>query len=143
MPQPSHPFCGSPLSALSCTGDPSPVGITPGEWFRKAEKSSRISSLDMMAVLLLMQPRMCFTFQAASAHCWFISNYSPISIPKSLFVGLISNYSSPSLYQCWDCFYHEVHMCSCTTCSHTSPGAAHEVTKRLENSFISTSSLEM
>ncbi|KAK4818250.1 hypothetical protein QYF61_009425 [Mycteria americana] len=62
------------------------------------EQSGRISSLDLLAKLLLMQPRIRLAFCAVSAHCRLMSSFLSISIPKSFSSGLLSITSSPSLY---------------------------------------------
>jgi len=40
----------------------------------RAEQRGRITSLDLLVMLLLMQPRIWLAFQAASAHCWLMLN---------------------------------------------------------------------
>ena len=43
----------------------------------RAEQRVRITSTDLLATLLLMQPRIQMAFWAASAHCWTKSSSSP------------------------------------------------------------------
>ncbi|KAK4832076.1 hypothetical protein QYF61_020632 [Mycteria americana] len=57
----------------------------------------RITSLDLLATLLLMQPRIWLAFWAASTHCQLMSSFSSTSTPKSSSAGLLSIPSSPSL----------------------------------------------
>ncbi|NXM28115.1 F120B protein, partial [Oxyruncus cristatus] len=59
----------------------------------------RISSLDLLATLLLMQPRMQLAFWAASAHCWVRSSCLSSNTLKSLF-ELLSIHSPSHLYLC-------------------------------------------
>ena len=63
----------------------------------RAEQRGRITSLDLLATLL-MQPRTRLALRAASAHCQLMSSLSSISTPKSLSAELLSIPSSPSLY---------------------------------------------
>ena len=67
----------------------------------RAEQRDRITSLYLLAMLLLMQPRIQLTFWTASTHCWVMSSFSSTSPPKSFLSGLLSTPSSPSLYRYW------------------------------------------
>jgi len=40
----------------------------------RAEQRGRITSLDLLATLLLMQPRLRLAFWAVSTHCWVTSS---------------------------------------------------------------------
>jgi len=62
------------------------------------EKRGRIPSLDLLATLFLMQPRIQLAFWAASAHWWLMATFSAIGTPKSFSAGLLSISSSSSLY---------------------------------------------
>jgi len=42
-----------------------------------------MTSLDLLATLVLMQPRIQLAFWAGSAHCQLMSNFSSTSVPKS------------------------------------------------------------
>lgn len=67
----------------------------------------RFTSLALLVVLLLMQPRMQLAFWAVSTHWQPVPSYASTSTPKSFFAGLLSNNSLPSLYLClglsWPC----------------------------------------
>ncbi|KAK4812332.1 hypothetical protein QYF61_017109 [Mycteria americana] len=60
----------------------------------RAEQRGRITSLDLLATLLFMQPRIWLAFWAASAHCQLTSSFSSTSTPKSFSAGLLSIPSS-------------------------------------------------
>ena len=45
----------------------------------------RITSLDLLAALLLVQPRIWLAFWAARVHCWFTSSLPSTSTPKVFF----------------------------------------------------------
>jgi len=68
---------------------------------KKVEYRGRIPSLDLLATLLLMKPRIRLAFWAASAHCRLMLSFSSTSTPKSFSSGLLSSHSSPSLYLCF------------------------------------------
>jgi len=63
----------------------------------RAEQRGRITSLALLATLLLMQPRVRLAFQAASASCQLTSSFSFTSTPMSFLAGLLSVSSPPSL----------------------------------------------
>ena len=50
----------------------------------------RRTSLDLLATLLLMHPRMPLAFLAARAHCWLMVNLSSTRTPRSLSAQLLS-----------------------------------------------------
>jgi len=54
----------------------------------------RITSLDLLATLLLMQPKIWWIFWAASTHCQLMASFSSTSTPKSFSSGLLSIPSS-------------------------------------------------
>ena len=60
-----------------------------------------ITSLTLLAMLLLMQPRIQLAFWAARAHCWLMSSLPSISTLRSFLAELLSILSSPSLYWQW------------------------------------------
>ena len=66
----------------------------------RAEYRGRIPSLDLLATLLLMQPRIRLAFWAASTHCWVILSFLSTNTLKYFSLGLLSIPSSPSLYLC-------------------------------------------
>ena len=66
----------------------------------KAEQMGRIPSLDLLALLLLMQPRIRLAVWAVNAQCQVMLNLLSTSTPKSSFSGLLSIHSPPSLYLC-------------------------------------------
>ena len=63
----------------------------------RAEQRGRITSLDLLATLLLMQSSVQLAFWAVSAHCWLMPSFSSTSTPKSFSAGLLSIPSSPVL----------------------------------------------
>ena len=69
---------------------------TPGEVSQ--EQRGRITSLDLLITLLLMQLRIWLAFSAASARYWLMLNLSSISTPKSFSSGLLSGHSLSNLY---------------------------------------------
>ena len=56
----------------------------------KAWERGSTTSLDLLAMLLVMQPRTRLAFWAASAHGQLMSHLSPTSTPKSFFTRLLS-----------------------------------------------------
>jgi len=56
----------------------------------RVEQRGRIPSLDLLATLLLMEPRIRLAFWAASAHGRLASRFSSTSTPKSFSSGLLS-----------------------------------------------------
>jgi len=62
------------------------------------EQRGRITSLALLVMLFLMQPRIQLAFWAASTHCLVTLSFSSTSTPKSFSSGLLSIPSSPSLY---------------------------------------------
>jgi len=75
---------------------------TQGSWWAltRAEQRGRVPSLDLLATMLLMQPRVWLAFWAASAHCRVMLSFSSTSTPKSFSSGLLSVHPAPSLYLC-------------------------------------------
>ena len=65
-----------------------------------SHKKYRITSLDLLVTILLMQLRIQLAFWAANTHCQFMLNLSSVSTLKSFSSGLLSSYSLPSLYLC-------------------------------------------
>ena len=61
-----------------------------------AEQRGRIPSLNLLAMMLGMQPRVQLAFWAVSACCWLMSSFSSISSPKSFSSELLSVRSAPS-----------------------------------------------
>ena len=66
----------------------------------RAEQRGRITSLDLLATLLLMQSRVWFSLWAASTHCRLMLGLSSIKTLKSFSSGLPSCHSLPNLYLC-------------------------------------------
>ncbi|KAK4821667.1 hypothetical protein QYF61_027135 [Mycteria americana] len=52
----------------------------------RVEQRDRITSLDLLAMLLLTQPRISLAFWAASAHCWLMSSFFIHQYPQ-VFLG--------------------------------------------------------
>ena len=101
--QPSDHFCGPPLDPLQ------QVDLFPGlqSWTQdsrlgltRAEQRGRITSPDLLAILLLMQPRIWLAFWAVSTHCWVMMSFSSTSTPKSFSSRLLSIHSPLSLHLC-------------------------------------------
>jgi len=63
-----------------------------------AQQRGRITSLDLLVMHLLIQPRGGLTFWAVRAHCWLMSSLPSTSTPRYFSPGLCSDLSSPSLY---------------------------------------------
>jgi len=59
----------------------------------RAEQRGRIPSLNLLATLLLMQPRTRLAFWAVSAHWWLMSNFSSTTILKSFSAWRLSIHS--------------------------------------------------
>ena len=64
----------------------------------RAEQRGRITSLDLLVTLLLMQPRTWLASWAGSAHCYVLLSFSSNSTPKSCSSGLLSVHSPPTPY---------------------------------------------
>ena len=64
----------------------------------RAEQRRRIPSLDLLATLLLMQPRIQLAFWDLNTHCQVLLSFSLANTPKSFLVGLLSIHSPPSLH---------------------------------------------
>jgi len=47
----------------------------------RAEQRARIPSLNLLAMLLLMQPGIPLAFWAVTAHCWVMFSFSSTSTP--------------------------------------------------------------
>ena len=52
----------------------------------------------LLAMLVLMQPRIWLAFLAASAHCWLMLSFSSTSTPKCFSSELLSGHSPPTLF---------------------------------------------
>ncbi|KAK4809169.1 hypothetical protein QYF61_006427 [Mycteria americana] len=63
-----------------------------------AELRGRITFLELLAVLYLMQPRIPLAFCAARAHYWLMFNLVPTRILRSFFARLLSSWVAPSIY---------------------------------------------
>jgi len=77
-----------------------PIQAPEQDTILSQEQRGRISILDLLLTLLLVQPRLQLPFEAARAHCRLLLNLPTTDIPKSFFSGLLSNYSLPNLYLC-------------------------------------------
>jgi len=75
-----------------------PKGSTQYSGMVSGKERGTITSFDVMAALLFIEPRTRLAFWAVSAHCRFIFNCSSTNIPKSFSTGLCSIHSSSSLY---------------------------------------------
>jgi len=54
------------------------------------------TSLNLLATLFLMHPRMPLAFLATRAHCWLMVNLSSTRTPRSLSAELLSSRSAPA-----------------------------------------------
>ena len=68
--------------------------------FTRVHERGRITILDLLATLLLIQPRIRLAFWAVSGHCCVMLSISSTTAPKTLFSGLPSIHSLLSLYLC-------------------------------------------
>ncbi|KAK4831337.1 hypothetical protein QYF61_017468 [Mycteria americana] len=75
-----------PMSFL-CWGPQSGMQYSVGWGLMRAGYRGRITSLDLLVTLLLMQPRIWLAFWAASAHCWLMLSFSSTNTPKSFSSG--------------------------------------------------------
>lgn len=64
----------------------------------RAELSGRITSLDLLAMLFLMQPRRLLAFLAARAHFWLVVNMLVEKSSRSFSAELRSSQMAPRLY---------------------------------------------
>lgn len=68
--------------------------------FHNSGAGGRITSFNLLSVLLLMQLKSRLSFWAENTHCQFMSSFSSTNTSQSFSSGLLSIYSSPSLYAC-------------------------------------------
>ena len=99
-----HP-CGPPLDSLQQAHVSPVLGVQSwtqdSRWgLTRAEYRGRIPSLDLLAMLLLMQPRAQLAFWAARAHCCVILSFLSTSTLTSFSAGLLSIHSLPNLSLC-------------------------------------------
>lgn len=108
-----HPlehFCGPPLNALqqvhlSAVHEDFPSRhVTPGEASQHRQRG-RITSLVLLAMLLLMRPRRLLTFWAVRACCWLISCLLSTSILKSYSSRLCCILTSLSFFSSHQVFH--------------------------------------
>lgn len=64
------------------------------------EQRGRVTSLDLLATLLLMQLKIWLAFWSASAHWWLMLSFLSTNTPKCFSTGLLSIPSSPIPYLC-------------------------------------------
>ena len=108
MFHPSHHFCGPSLDPLQQVHVPPVPGLQSwtqdSTWgLTSAEQRGRITSLDLLAMLLLIQPRIQLPFWVARPHCHVMLSFLSTSTPKSFSSGLLPILSVSCLYLCWDC----------------------------------------
>lgn len=95
-PTPTGPY-------LSCAGNPRARHSTLGRvWAEQSRAEGYNPSLDMLSMLLLLQPWTELPFWAASAHYQVISSLSSTSTPKSLSSELLSVLSFLTLHWYWE-----------------------------------------
>jgi len=71
-----------------------------------AEQKGRLTSLLLMAMFPLVQPRYCwlFCFLATRAHCLLMVNLVSTRTPRSFSAKLLCSWAAPSMYWClWLC----------------------------------------
>ena len=73
-----------------------------------AEQRGRITSLDLMATLPLMQPRIPLAFLVARAHCWLTLNLVSTKSPSSFSTKLLPSWSAASIWGCLGLFHPRV-----------------------------------
>ena len=62
-----------------------------------AEQRGRITSIGLLAMLLLMQPRMLLAASAARAHCWLVFNLVSNRTSKAFSTELLLGRLVPSV----------------------------------------------
>jgi len=73
----------------------------------------RITYLDLLAMLFLVQPRIPFAAFAAGARCWLMFNLVSTRTPKYFSVKLLFSWAAPSINQCRGLFlprYRTLHV---------------------------------
>ncbi|XP_055576153.1 uncharacterized protein LOC129736772 [Falco cherrug] len=68
-----------------------------------AEQRGRITSLDLLAMLLLMHPRVLLAALATRAHCWLVGNLLSTSTPTSFSAELPPSRPAPARTGAWGC----------------------------------------
>ena len=87
----------SPVSpCLSCTEELRTVPSNPGV-ATSAEQRGRITSLSLLAILCLMQPRIPFTFFATRACCWLMFSLLSTRTPRYFSAKLLFSQLAPSM----------------------------------------------
>jgi len=66
-------------------------------WPHQGRVKLRITSLDLLAMLFLMHPKIPLAFLATRTHCWFTANLLSTGTPRSFFAELLSSRSVPVL----------------------------------------------
>jgi len=96
-PSSLHP----PFKHLHCTEQPRPGRSSPGV-AHQCWVEGRMSSLDLLAVLLLMQPRTALTFIVARARCWLVVS-SVHRDSRSFPAKLLPSWAAPVCAGAWAC----------------------------------------
>lgn len=68
--------------------------------YHKSGVGGRITSFNLLSMLLLMQRKSWLSFQTENIHCQFMSSFSSTNTSQSFSSGQLSIYSSPNLYTC-------------------------------------------
>lgn len=71
----------------------------------KAKYGGIVAPLDLLVVLLVMQPRMWFAFIVARPCCWLMLSWLSTRISMSFSAELHSSHSAPSAFCCLGLFY--------------------------------------
>ena len=77
--------------------------------FTSARQRGRITFLHLLAILLLMQPRIPLAFFTARAHGWFMFSLVSTRTPRASSVKLLSSWFVPSLHWCSGFSWDRVH----------------------------------
>ena len=90
---------------LSCTGDRPKADTTPDKVSQvPRQEMERITSLELLAALLLIQLKMLLASFAARAHCWLMFNLLSTRNSRSFSAELLPRQSASSLYCCTGLF---------------------------------------
>lgn len=70
----------------------------------RARKSERVTSLHLLAMLWLTQPRIPLAFLVRRAHCWLMFSLVPTRSLRFFSVKLLSTWVASSMYWCLESF---------------------------------------
>jgi len=88
-------------SCLSCNGECTALQV----WHNQCcVEGRRITSLSLLTIIYLMQPRILLASFATRAHCWIMVKLVSIRTPRSFSAKLFSSWVAPSVYCCMGLF---------------------------------------